>query len=201
MKRIIALVMLILLVLLTSCHEPYKREDLNDINLFITEDYAKAVEDNGESIWWKKDAGVYAKEFFPKYDEIKSDDLSLDFFVRYYENATGFLDAALVLELSFDSAKKYDELKTDIYSNYTFLEKMVRDDDGIGFVIPIAEFQSDNYLIRIVTNGECGDDYPNRICVFGFNDTDNVIKYIYLYDSNRHEIEESEFKGVIKSLL
>ena len=199
MKKFAAILLLLVILGLTSCHEPIETENIRDLNLYINEDYAKPFEENGESIWWKKEAGLCAKEFFPKYDEIEYSYSSIDFYVYAYNNHNQFLDVAFVLELTFDNAEEYEETKNNVYSSYSFLEKRVRDDDGIGYAMPAPEFQSKNFLVKIITEGEEKDDYPKRICAIGLNDEKYILRYIFLYDSNTSDVSEELFKNRLTS--
>ncbi|MBQ7226684.1 MAG: hypothetical protein IJX02_08820 [Clostridia bacterium] len=192
MKRIVSFLVILTVFLLTSCHDDPEAEQMTDLNLFISEGYA-VYSENDESSWWKQKAGVYAKEFFPKYEEIEYEYSTINFFVYTYNHKVVFVDVALILEMSFDDASTYEKAKADIVSNYTFLEKRVRDDDGIGFSMPAPEFQVGDYLVKIITEGAENDSYPTRICAIGLNDDEKAIRYIYLYDANASEISEETF--------
>ena len=199
-KNILIVFVLLSVLLLNSCHQEPVKENFNSLEMYISEDYAKEIEDNGESIWWKKDAGVYAKNFFPKYDEIAYDYSAIDFFITSYHHKAMYADATFVLELSFNSIEEYERAKQDICSKYKFLEGKLRDDDGIGYSMPFAECEIGSFIINIITEGDEKDNYPHYVSAMGFSDTKYTIRYIYLYDSYTSDIKQSNLVNCIKNL-
>lgn len=200
MKRVLIFLLIAVSLVLCACHEIPVEENYSDIQLFINEDYADTTEIDGEAVWWKKEAGVYAKEFFPKYEEIEYGYASIDFRIRSYRT-TAFGDACFILKLGFDNAEEYEKAKADIQESHTFLEERVRDNDGIGFVIPVHEVREGDYIVKIVTNGKEKDKYPNHISAIAFNDKENEIRYLYIYESHDATVEAPTLQNEIKWML
>ena len=196
MKRTLILILIFTVLVLSSCHETPVEESYNDIQLFIDEDYADLTKVDGEAIWWKKEAGVYAKDFFPKYEKIEYKYSSISFNI-WCKKTTAFMDVSFVLEMRFDSSEEYEKAKVDILAQNNFLQDKIRDDDGIGFLIPNHEYNIGDFLVKIVTNGAEKDNYPTHIPAIAFNDSNKALKYIFIYESNDTTVGrslESSFK-------
>ena len=116
MKRTMSVILILIFTTLafSSCDDYTTRID--DIDMFINETY---YSNDDQAEWWKKKAGKNAKRFFPAYEELQYEYTDINFYVYSCAGFT-FPDATLVLELKFDDVKKYEEAKTEIYSNYNF---------------------------------------------------------------------------------
>ena len=115
MKRVLLVVMVLMsLVYAVSCENDKNTTKLDDINIFINEEYYSGYEED-ENMWWKTTAGENARDFFPPYEEIQYKYSDINFYVYANNNFFAFPDATLVLELVFDNAVDYEAAKKDIY--------------------------------------------------------------------------------------
>ena len=181
-------VIILILTLLSSCDS---QEDskirISDINMFITEEYLSEDRYNEEVEWWKREAGVLAKDLFPEYDEIEYDYSDINFYIYAYMGLFNYPDASFVLELKFDNAEKYAEAKADIHTIYKFLE------NPVNLEMPACEYTVGNYLVRILTEGEQYDNFPHYVYTICENDDECILRYMFLYSSEQDAINVKDF--------
>ena len=192
LKKISILLVAIILIVLSfsSCDKEENTIRIDDINIFISEEYV--VEDrNAGAEWWKDIPGRNARKFFPSYDEIEYEYSDISFYVYAYAGLS-FPDATFVLELKFDDSEKYEEAKSDIYTIYDYLEKPVKSE------MPSCEYKVGDYLIKVLTEGKEEDSFPNFIYTICENDNENIIRYMFLYSTHQDTIHISDFVNGVK---
>ena len=179
---------------LTSCEKDAVRID--DIDMFINETY---YSNDPEDASWKY-YGENAYEFFPSYDEIKYDYSDIKFYVYSYSDLFFYPDITYVLELKFDNKQSYDVAKQDIFAQYNFLQDSVKEDRWpYSTIMPQATYTIGNYTVKIITQGE-QDNFPNNVYAICENQTDFVIRYLYVYDLDNDALNADDFiDGIIES--
>ena len=195
MKKISLLIVIIVFLSFCSCDVVSLEDEenitrINDINMFINEEYAKNNSDS-EAEWWQQTPGRGARKFFPFYNEIEYEYSDINFYVYAYAGIS-YPDATFVLELKFDDVEKYKEAKADIYTTYDFLEKPVNSE------MPSCEYNIGNYLVKIITEGEEEDYFPHMVYAICENDNENIIRYLFVYSQHQDAIQGAELVNGVK---
>ena len=197
MKRTMSVILVLIFTTLafSSCDDYTTRID--DIEMFINETYYSDDYVEGDD-YWKYPEGRNAHDFFPSYDEIEYAYSDINFYVYACSDFFDYPDTTIVLELKFDNAQAYNNAKQDIYSTYTFLQNSVEDDMWLSLtVMPQAEFTIGNYKVKIITQGE-ENDFPHNVYAICENQSEWVIRYLYVYDLDQDALDEDDFiDGII----
>ena len=181
-----------MILVLCSCGSAKNATRINDISIFVNEEYVSFDSTDPNVEWWKKTPGRNAKRFFPSYEEIVYEYANIEFYIFAYLGVT-FPDATFVLEMQFDDASKYEEAKADIYALYDFLEKPVRK------TMPACEYTVGDFVIKILTQGEDRDSFPHSVFAICENDNENIMRYMYLYCEDIDAIATSDFVNGVKN--
>ncbi|MCQ3035043.1 MAG: hypothetical protein MJ248_02310 [Bacilli bacterium] len=135
----------------------------------------------------------YAKDMLPSLDDISISKEQMRF---GYKNTLLFLWKSEGISLFLDCKDSYSYESTNAMSNYTFLEKEYRDQDG-DYIFPVAQFEHKGYTFHIAPNYNYSKRLtPKSFLMIGLNDEKNKMCYLYFYDSDLDYIlSNSDSKG------
>lgn len=163
MKIIRFLIMLVTLLLLTSCSndEHYQSNDILKFNDYI------------ESVSWGNDYNLY-----PDIESLPDGFVTK---INYVERTGSFIRSkTLILEISIPEGD-YQNFKEDLLANYTFLSESIKNNNG-DEIISEVDFEYGSYRIYIVENDDY--DYPKNFGMVGYSDTNHKIIILLFSDDD-----------------